>query len=200
MSHGATARLFVAVDPPPAVCERLAAWAREVALGPGLGPDAGKDRRLRLLEARALHLTLCFLGSRPVAEVDGITTALDACEAPVGELLVGAPLWLPPRRPRALAVAIVDREGELARLQAMVLDAVAGAIDWQPGRRRFRAHVTLARMSARAAGSRRPAGEEAPLPPTPPLGFTPRSVVLYRSWLSPTGAAYEALATRVLSP
>jgi hypothetical protein len=38
------------------------------------------------------------------------------------------------------------------------------------------------------------------LAPTPALSFTPASVVLYRSWLSPAGAAYEALATRTLIP
>ena len=34
MPRGATARLFVAVDPPPAVCEELAEWAREALAGP----------------------------------------------------------------------------------------------------------------------------------------------------------------------
>jgi hypothetical protein len=38
------------------------------------------------------------------------------------------------------------------------------------------------------------------LPATPALSFTPASVVLYRSWLSPAGASYEALATRTLVP
>ncbi len=199
MSRGATARLFIAVDPPLAVCEQLAAWARAAALALGLGTEMGSSR-LRLLEAQALHLTLCFLGSRPVAEVEEIATALAACEAPGGELLVGAPLWLPPRRPHALAVAIADRGGELARLREMVLDAVSEAIDWQPERRRFRAHVTLARTSARAGRGRRSAGGQAQLPPTPPLRFAPRSVVLYRSWLGPAGARYEAIATRALSP
>jgi hypothetical protein len=38
------------------------------------------------------------------------------------------------------------------------------------------------------------------LPATPGLSFTPASIVLYRSWLSPAGASYEALAARTLTP
>ena len=38
------------------------------------------------------------------------------------------------------------------------------------------------------------------LPPTPQLTFTPRELVLYRSWLSPEGAEYEALTRATLIP
>ena len=113
MSRGATARLFVAVDPPEAVREALAVWARDAAAG--LGCVCAKGRQpLRLLDPEALHLTLCFLGSRPVAEIEAIGSALSACAAHTGELSVGAPLWLPPRRPRALAVEITTTRASWA--------------------------------------------------------------------------------------
>jgi 2'-5' RNA ligase len=32
------------------------------------------------------------------------------------------------------------------------------------------------------------------------LRFTPEAVVLYRSWLSPSGASYEPLASGYLEP
>jgi 2'-5' RNA ligase len=41
---------------------------------------------------------------------------------------------------------------------------------------------------------------QAPLPATPARTFTPAEIVLYRSWLSPAGASYEALASRTLTP
>ena len=75
--------------------------------GRGLGVG-GWGRPLRLLDPEALHLTLCFLGSRPVEEIAAIGSTLSACAAHVGELSVGAPLWLPRTRPRSLAVAIHD--------------------------------------------------------------------------------------------
>jgi RNA 2',3'-cyclic 3'-phosphodiesterase len=121
---------------------------------------------------------------------------------------VGAPLWLPPRRPHALAVEIHDRDGELARVHERVSGALAGASAWRPERRRFRPHITLARVrgrvgGSRAAGARTPARAESPrrelsLPATPRLSFTPEAIVLYRSWLAPEGASYEALASTSL--
>jgi 2'-5' RNA ligase len=70
--------------------------------------------------------------------------------------------------------------------------------DWEPERRRFRAHVTLARLGA---GFRwRSRGEEPRLAATPQLRFTPTAIVLYRSWLSRGGASYEPLLTSELRP
>jgi 2'-5' RNA ligase len=233
MARAVTARLFAAVDPPAAVREQLAAWAREVSgamRGQAGGLDGGsdahagragrtQDAKLRLLAPETMHVTLCFLGARPVAELDTLATALVQCELPeAGELSLGAPLWLPPRNPRSLALEIGDGGGWLERLQRAIVEAFARAIAWEPDRRRFRAHVTVARIgrgkpsrwsrASRAGGRRAGAGdgggEEADargpfLPPTPQLSFTPGAVVLYRSWLDRQGASYEALASRELA-
>ncbi|HYM95741.1 MAG TPA: hypothetical protein VET26_00435, partial [Candidatus Sulfotelmatobacter sp.] len=131
-------------------------------------------------------LTLCFLGERPVGEIDELAHALRSCREQSCDLSVGPPLWLPPRRPRALAVEIDDRDGELAGIQARVSEALCKAGGWEPARRRFRAHVTVARMREGALGS----SYARPLEPTPQLSFVPTSIVLYRSWLSPAGATY----------
>jgi 2'-5' RNA ligase len=68
------------------------------------------------------------------------------------------------------------------------------ATSWQAERRRFRAHITVARMRGRSAARRSSHAGEPALLATPPLSFTPASIVLYRSWLSKAGASYEALA------
>jgi 2'-5' RNA ligase len=219
MARGATARLFAAVDPTAAVREQLAWWAREVAGTLRAGgrsrggrerdrpEDGGEEARIRLLAPETMHITLCFLGSRPVDELQALADALARCELPPGgELSLGAPLWLPPRNPRSLALEIGDGDGWLARLQLALVEAFAETIDWEPDRRRFRAHLTVARLG-RAKPSRRRArdaarggreGAQAILPPSPQMTFAPESVVLYRSWLGPQGASYEALAARAL--
>lgn len=217
MTDAPSARLFVAIDPPGEVREALAAWARAAVRA--LGLRQGQGGPVRLLESELLHVTLCFLGERPLGEIAAIEEALAASAAPVGELRVGAPLWLPARRPRALAVEICDsggddgaavesgaREGSSAsgeRLQALhdtllVELARARQLPREP-RRRFRAHVTVARLRG---GDRRRGhpSTQAPLPATPARTFTPAEIVLYRSWLSPAGASYEALASRTLAP
>ncbi len=192
MSGGAKARLFVAVDAPGPVRERLAEWARRVAAGSGL---EGIDRSLRVLDPDLLHLTLCFLGSRPVEEIGAIGATLSTSAQRVGELSVGAPLWLPRRRPRALAVAIHDDGQDLQRLYAAVSGAISEATAWESAPGRFRAHVTVARTRGQQPRRLGPGGPGRPLPATPQLRFSPESVTLYRSWLSPGGASYEALAT-----
>jgi 2'-5' RNA ligase len=207
MSSGATARLFVAVELPVAVRERLCEGGRGVAAAPragGLSPHA-----LKLVAEDSLHLTLCFLGSRPVGEIEALAGALAGCEEGTCELSLGAPLWLPPRRPQALAVEIHDREGALADMQQRIGTVLTAVSGWSPEPRRFRPHVTVARVRAvgrsraREAARRRsrqgqdlaggPDGGWA-LPPTPRLGFAPEEVVLYRSRLAPEGARYEQLA------
>ena len=114
MSRPATARLFVAIDPPHAVREELAAWARLAVCGLGASPNAGAARGVRLLATETMHVTLCFIGSRPTAEIEAIAGALDGLRAGACELSLGGPLWLPPRDPRSLALAIHDPRGELA--------------------------------------------------------------------------------------
>jgi RNA 2',3'-cyclic 3'-phosphodiesterase len=198
MARGATARLFVAVDPPQSAREQLLAWARGVASRLSAQRPRGALGELRVLESEALHVTLCFLGSRPVAEIDTIDSALLECDGGVGELEVGAPLWLPPRRPRALAVEVHDRGGGLTSLQSSVTRALARATDWQVERRRFRAHLTVARAHGRPPSRRGAAGYEPSLPATPQVSFIPGAMILYRSWLSRAGASYEPLATYAL--
>jgi 2'-5' RNA ligase len=183
VKRGATARLFIAADPPEAVRRELARWAR-TALGQRDG--------VRRVEPEALHVTLCFLGHRPLEEADELAAAVLGCAGatPVGggELEVGAPAWLPPRRPRVLAVELHDGSGALGELQAEVVAAVARAVDWEPERRRFRPHVTVARMRAGT-----PVGGR-DLPATPALSFAPEALTLYRSRLQPSGAVYEPVA------
>jgi 2'-5' RNA ligase len=209
MSRGATARLFVAVDPPASACDRLLEWGRAVTAAPRAAGGS-----LRLLEAQSLHLTLCFLGDRPVDEIETLARALAPCTEDTCELTVGAPLWLPPRRPHALAVEIHDRDGQLQRVHERVSEALCEASTWQPERRRFRAHVTLARVRGGSLGARRArevsiggavdrarprrVSLEQALPATPQLSFTAEKIVLYRSWLASDGASYEALASSEL--
>jgi RNA 2',3'-cyclic 3'-phosphodiesterase len=197
MSRGDTARLFVAVEVPLAIREELAAWGRLVAAEAARSRAQRRDPKgvspaMRPLQPDSLHLTLCFLGSRPVDEIGALSTALEECAMPVDELFVGAPLLLPTRRPRALAVELSDPDGGLALLQSRTSSAMSHASGWQgSGQHGFRAHVTVARM--RSDSRWVPASE--PLPPTPQLRFVPERVVLYRSWLASEGASYEPLAS-----
>jgi 2'-5' RNA ligase len=176
-------RLFVAASLPGDVRAELLRWSRAALSGRGPG--------VRRLAVETLHLTLCFLGDQAlsgIAELAAVLGGAAEAVAAVGELSLGAPVWLPPRRPRALAVEIGDPEGALRSLQALLSSDIAATIAWEPPTQRFRPHVTVARM---APGSER-AGE---LLPTPQLQFACEKVVLLRSHLERDGAWYEELAS-----
>src|SRR2546430_15607955 len=101
MTRGATARLFVAVDPPASVREELLSWARAALARLPLRREQNALPDMRLLEPEALHVTLCFLGGRPVGEVEGIRSVPSGCARRGGGGHAGAPPRVPPRRPRA---------------------------------------------------------------------------------------------------
>ena len=150
--------------------------------------------RCALLDRDALHLTLCFLGSRPVAEIAAIGQAVNACPAELGELSVGAPLWLPSSAPARAGGRDPRRRGRaVAGCTAALIRAISEATGWEPERRRFRAHITVARTRGREPRGADPLVGLVAGVPTPPLRFSAESLTLYRSWLAPGGASYEAL-------
>jgi 2'-5' RNA ligase len=176
-------RLFAALDLPVDVRTTLAAWA---------ATTVGRDERLRLVAEQSLHVTLVFLGERP--DPGPVAAALTSSLAPAPaapQLSVDAPLWLSPRHPHVLTVALADPSGGLARIQAAVLDAMVRSAGHDAERRAFRPHVTVARIRGRL----RPF--ELPAPPA--LEFRPPAVTLYRSVLGRGPASYESVASVPLS-
>jgi 2'-5' RNA ligase len=167
------------LDPPATVRRELAGWLREHrAALPGVRP----------VPEEGLHVTLAFLGERPPSELDPIAAAVAAAASAgaAADLGVGAPLWLPPRRPRALTVEVHDDRGDLRALQADVASALDAAVGWREDRA-FRPHLTLGRLRPDAL-------RERPAPAaTPALRFDGEAVTLYRSLLEPTGARYVAV-------
>jgi RNA 2',3'-cyclic 3'-phosphodiesterase len=186
VSAPGSARLFVALDLPTEVRSVLVAWARE---------HAGDAAAVRLVDPASLHVTLCFLGSRPAAEVDEIGAACRAAVSglPAPELVVGDALWLPPRRARVLTITLADDAGRLGAVQSALARALVAGGFYEPETRPFRAHVTVARVQRDAHV--RP--EERPAPE--PIGFTGGRVTLFASRLGKGPARYEALATVTLS-
>jgi 2'-5' RNA ligase len=177
-----TFRLFVALDLPAEVRGHMLAWAARALTGiPGV----------RLQRPEAMHVTLCFLGGQPAAAAEAIAKAMRVAVGRRSEvrLMPETPVWLPPRRPRVAAVELIDDTGELTALQASVAGALARGGWYEPERRRFLAHVTVARVGRN--GPRQPS--ELPAPAVLPV-IVP-SVSLYRSHTGPSGARYEPLAT-----
>ena len=88
-------------------------------------------------------------------------------------LTLGEPLWLAPRRPHVLTVALGDVDGALATVRAEVVERLAAALEWEPEARPFRPHVTVARV-------RRGARPRRDLPDAPRATFAGEAVTLFR--------------------
>jgi RNA 2',3'-cyclic 3'-phosphodiesterase len=135
-----------------------------------------------------LHVTLAFLGERPDEEAEAIVAALPGPPLSPVPLRIGAPAWLPPRRPGVLAVDLDDPQGACARLRAAVSASLVDLGVFTPERRAFRPHVTVARVRSGARVDKQ-------LPEVSDrMTFTAAALTLYRSRLSPKGASYLALA------
>ena len=171
-------RLFVALELPAGIRSTLAQWGASVV-----------DKRLvRVIPAHSLHVTLCFLGWRAADEVEEIAAACDlAAGESVVQLCVGEALWLPPRRPRVLAVQLHDRDQRLLRLQHLFSERLSAGGWYTPERRPFLAHVSVARVRRREKVSTK----QVPQPAREAL--LGERVNLYRSTLQPGGARYETL-------
>ena len=174
------ARLFVALELPASARDILARWR-----GAGLREIAA----LRPVPVEHLHATLCFLGSRPVQDIDEIAAACGVVAGePIAEPRLGEAVWLPARRPRVLAVRLED-DGALARIQAALSASLAAGGWYAPEPRPFLAHVTVARV-AKDARIKAPA-----LEPPPAVHVRCSRVTLYRSRLGSAGARYEPLSS-----
>jgi 2'-5' RNA ligase len=188
------ARLFVALDLPEAVREEIVAWQRRELTDPALRP----------VKPESLHMTLVFLGYRPEKEIDRIAEAAFDVELPAPEVeLVREPVGVPKgKRPRLIAVD-APSEGAVA-LQAAVERNLVAERFYEPEKRPFWPHLTVARMRPERRGSRKPAAVErwpGPLPERTflrPIALV--RLVLFRSHLRPQGAEYIPLAETDLKP
>jgi 2'-5' RNA ligase len=173
-----SARLFAALELPAPVRNALGAFGRAAA---------ADDFALRPVRDDALHVTLAFLGHRALDDIDPAREAVRSVAAAVASLSLGDPLWLAPRRPHVLTVEVLDADGALFALQERVVEALVDAVGYEPERRRFRPHVTVARVRHGAAPRR------GGLPEAPKAQFAGDALVLYRSYLGGGPARYDAL-------
>jgi 2'-5' RNA ligase len=199
-------RLFVALNLPDEFLDGLVAWRNE----------AFADRRdLRLLSRYSLHITLVFLGYRAEKDIERIAELSFAEPSPPFSLRPEDIVEVPPRRPRLYAIDMEDKDGALGRLQSSIAERLQKAGLYEPEKRPFWPHLTIARFkqterhrTARgprgrpgrpSGGSNEPAG---PLPEFPDElrePFEASRLTLYKSTLKPQGAEYEPLAKMDLS-
>lgn len=180
------ARLFVALDLPDAVREGIVAWGRREL----------RDEALRPVAPRSLHITLAFLGWTAEREVPRLERIVRASGGAAPGIELGAPVQRP-ERGRARLFALPAASPATLELQAGLQERLVEARLYEPEKRPFWPHVTVARVRREERGSQRPARVERPpgaLPGELLRPFGGVRLTLYRSELQPQGARYTPLA------
>jgi 2'-5' RNA ligase len=169
-------RLFCALTLPDSVLDRLVEWQR-----------AELARHERLVPRANLHVTIAFLGSRPVSDVALISAELE------GAATAAEPMRLTVRgyrETRSVGMVVLDDDGDHAgRFAADVFRRLERIGVYEPERRRWLPHVTVLRF------------RQAPRlqPPFLDLGtFSPSGAAVYHSLLRPGGAQYEIVESFAL--
>jgi RNA 2',3'-cyclic 3'-phosphodiesterase len=180
------ARLFVALDLPDPVKAGVEAWGRKELTDPALRPVRGE----------ALHVTLAFLGYRAEKEIPRLAEIVEASAVPPPRIELGRPVAKPTPN-RARLFALPADSPDTMELQAGLERELVSARLYEPERRPFWPHVTVARVRPQDRGSKRPARVSRPpggLPQELLQPFSGVRVTLYRSELQPQGAQYTPLA------
>jgi RNA 2',3'-cyclic 3'-phosphodiesterase len=168
------ARIFLALALPAEVVERLVDWQR-------------RELRGRLVVPANLHVTLAFLGSRPVGEVPAIARELCEAAATAAPPVLGVRGY---RETRSVGMlALEDRGGRAGALAEDVHDRLERLGVYRREARPWLAHVTVLRFRERPRLR----------PELPDLGqIVPSEAAVYHSVLRPSGAQYEILETAAL--
>jgi 2'-5' RNA ligase len=167
-------RLFCALQLPGAAVDGLAAWqARHLSAG---------SRALRILEPGQLHITLAFLGSRPVSELPQVVEELRRAAAAAGPVRLLAERY---RETRSVGMIVFsDVGGAATALAADLGERLERMGAYRREQRAWLPHVTVVRFGDRP---------RLELPP-PDLGeVCPSDAAVYSSVLRPTGAQYDVL-------
>lgn len=173
-------RLFVAVDFPEDVRDLI---------GVAVAPWRERYPRGKWVPKQNQHVTLKFLGSTwprllewVTQAVEGVAKASERFETRV----TGLGAFPTPRRARVLWAGLDDPEGRLAALADSLQEALAK--EFEPERRAFTAHLTVARFDPPV-----PLGDDLAATELHTQPFPIDRLVLYRSHLQRPAPVYEPL-------
>jgi 2'-5' RNA ligase len=181
------ARLFVALDLPDDVRAGIVDWQR----------TALSDPALRVVRPEALHMTLVFLGYQAEKDAKAIARRAFDLDAPAPAVELEAEPVGVPRGKRPRLIALAANSEDTVSLQRQVEERLVEDGYYEPEKRPFWPHLTVARVKPEAPKSRKPALIMTPPHPLPEhmfRFFRPTRLVLFKSHLRRTGAEYESLA------
>jgi RNA 2',3'-cyclic 3'-phosphodiesterase len=177
----ASGRLFVALELPPYVREAISRFQRAYRKAPGLSWTSPEK----------LHVTLAFLGEVDPRRQKELAARLPQVQVhPFFLGLAGLGVFPRKGRPQVLWVGVEKPDPRLFQLHGKV-EQVLLDLGFEPERRRYSPHVTLARCQPSAQGAvAHILREEADFGTAP---FQATGFALFSSQLTSEGAVYSKL-------
>ena len=194
-------RLFIAADLPQPARDYAARVVDRIRAD--LSTGNADPRALRWVAPDALHLTLRFLGDTDPDRIAAISGAIDRAAAdslPVQLRFGQVGRFGSPKRPRVLWLGPEPDPVQLPRLHQLAdqIDRALRDNGIEIGDRRFRPHITLARVRRNAGPLPQIAQISAPSEPRAPAAGI-RAISLIHSTLTPQGPVYRTLHRSQLS-
>jgi RNA 2',3'-cyclic 3'-phosphodiesterase len=189
-------RIFIALDIDDAIRQRIQRFMEGVS---GFAPDA------RWVRPESLHITLKFIGEKPVETVEEIKRVLSAVRAEPIEIAFRGYGFFPTTKAARVFWVGIESGPTLASLAKAVDNATAG-LGIPKEDHSFAAHLTLARGGGRSGTPRWRKGdapnknfqrlqEKLAALPTPEFGtMAAHEFFLYQSQLSRGGSRYTKIA------
>jgi len=193
-------RIFIALDIDDTIRQRLQRFMEGVS---GFAPDA------RWVRPESLHVTLKFVGEKPIETVEEIKRALSSIRAEPIEISFRGYGFFPTAKAARVCWVGIDSGPKLPSL-AKAVDDSTFALGIPKEDHPYTPHLTLARGGGRSGA---PSHRKEDVPnknfqrlqeklvalPTPDFGtITAHEFFLYQSQLSPGGSRYTKIATFAL--
>jgi 2'-5' RNA ligase len=193
-------RIFIALDIDDTIRQRLQRFMEGVS---GFAPDA------RWVRPESLHVTLKFVGEKPIETVEEIKRALSSIRAEPIEISFRGYGFFPTAKAARVCWVGIDSGPKLPSL-AKAVDDSTFALGIPKEDHPYTPHLTLARGGGRSGA---PSHRKEDVPnknfqrlqeklvalPTPDFGtITAHEFLLYQSQLSPGGSRYTKIATFAL--
>jgi len=153
-----------------------------------------KGLKLRLVKPENIHLTLKFLGDIPLPGIDAVSGAIAQTSENFKPVTLGAKgigVFPGIKNPRILWVGLKGETHSLIQFQQSLEENLI-PLGFEKEKRSFKAHLTIARIKDRVS-------PKDLLQVIEKYGniesetFTAHEIILYQSFLKPTGAVYTKL-------
>lgn len=193
-------RVFIALDIDDAIRQRIQRFLEGVS---GFAPDA------RWVRPESLHVTLKFIGEKPIEKVEEIKRALSGIPAEPVEIAIRGYGFFPTAKAARVFWIGIESGPQLASL-AKAVDEATSALGIPKEDHPFAPHLTLARGGGRSGPPRWSKGdtpnknfqrlqEKLVGLPTPDFGtMAAHEFFLYQSQLSQGGSRYTKIASFAL--